>query len=351
MSALSKLNKIISKFESPQPKHKKEGEEPKTKPDSNHNHQPEHHLSITCTQTQLPGWTYSFDISNILFSKKSKYQDIKIVSSPVFDTALLIDGNIQSSTRDEFIYHESLVHPAMMSHPNPQRVFIGGGGECATAREVLRYQSVQELIVCDIDEEISQIAEKHLPSMYGTTGSDKRCKIVIEDAVKFLEEYDGQFDVIILDIVDPTEVGPGIACYFKEFYQVCREKLSEHGIMAVQSTACDLYLHHEAFTVIVNTLKSVFNEGVVPYSAYVPSFYAEWGYCLVFKRAVPDWFHDAQIIDGVLQRKLGTDGVDALRHYDGETHMKMVHLPKWLRKAIEKEDKRMTKNSPHYTYQ
>jgi len=304
-------------------------------------------ISISCKQTQLPGWSYSFDVSNILHSKKSKFQDIKIVESPLFDRCLLIDGQIQSSVKDEFIYHESLVHPAMMSHPNPRTVFIGGGGECATAREVLKYSSVSKVVVCDLDRDVLNVSKKYLPSMYGA--EDARCEIVIEDAKTYLEGYKGTFDVIIMDICDPIEAGPGIVCYFKEFYEICRGKLSDDGILVTQSTACSLLLYHECFTIIVNTLKSVF-ESVIPYSAYIPTFYAQWGFTMAFKGKTPSWIRDSERIDKALRGKVGDTAFDGLRYYDGETHLRMIHLPKYLRSALRQETRVMTKETPYYQY-
>ena len=265
----------------------------------------------------------------------------------MFDRCLLIDGQIQSSVKDEFIYHESLVHPAMMSHPMPRTVFIGGGGECATAREVLKYSSVQKVVVCDLDGDVLDVSQKYLPSMYGA--EDKRCEIVIQDARQYIEDYEGTFDVIIMDICDPIEAGPGIVCYFKEFYEKCREKLSDNGILVTQSTACSLLLYHECFTIIVNTLKSVF-ESVVPYSAYVPTFYAQWGFTMAFKGSKPKWFNDLERLDKELKEKLGDEAFNGLKYYDGETHLKMIHLPKYLRSALSSETRVMTKETPYYQY-
>ena len=255
-----------------------------------------------------------------------------------------MDGQIQSSVRDEFIYHESLVHPAMISHPNPQNVFIGGGGECATAREVLKYSSVKNLIVCDLDKDVIDVSKKYLPSMYGA--DDSRCQIVIQDAFKYIKEEcdDGSLDVIIMDICDPIEAGPGIICYFQEFYEMCKSKLSPDGVFVTQSTACGLFLYHECFTVIVNTLKSVFND-VIPYSAYVPTFYAPWGYTLAFKNNKPKWFLDPKQIDEKLEKNIFNN---ELRYYDGESHLRMFSLPKYLRTALSKEKRIMTKETPYY---
>ena len=199
--------------------------------------------------------------------------------------------------------------------------------------------------VCDLDKEVIDVCKQYLPTMYGA--DDARCDVMIGDAKQFIEEYEGEFDVIIMDICDPVEAGPGIACYFREFYEKCKAKLSPNGVLVTQSTACSLLLFHECFTVIVNTLKSVFDE-VMPYSAYIPTFYAMWGYTLTFKGDKPNWFMDDKSVNDVLMKTLGKNKVHSLKYYDGESHLRMFHLPKYLRSALENETRVMSKNTPYY---
>ena len=142
----------------------------------------------------------------------------------------------QSSALDEHIYHETLVHPAMMAHGAPKTVFIGGGGEGATAREVLRWKSVEKVVMVDLDEVACKMCQEHLPEWNAGAYDDPRFEIHYKDAYAFLNDYSGPtFDVVIMDISDPIECGPGIALYFKEFYKdVLLPKMSENSVFVTQ---------------------------------------------------------------------------------------------------------------------
>ena len=133
---------------------------------------------------------------------------------------LVLDHHTQSAALDEANYHESLVHPAMMSHPCPRTVFIGGGGEGATAREILKHSSVERVVMVDIDEEVCKICQVQMPEWGDGAWEDKRFEVFYEDAKAWLENTTEKFDVIIMDISDPIEAGPGWLLYTQEFYTV-----------------------------------------------------------------------------------------------------------------------------------
>eukprot|EP00960_Hanusia_phi_P020620 607768-Hanusia_phi.AAC.1 len=159
-------------------------------------------------------------LTTINFDAESPFQRVQIVTTVPFGKTLVLDDHTQSSQTDEHVYHESLVHPAMLAHGSPKTVFIGGGGEGATAREVLRFKSVERVVMCDLDEIACKMCREHLPEWNRGVYEDKRFEIHYKDALAFLKEWEGpKFDVIIMDISDPIECGPGIGLYFKEFYE------------------------------------------------------------------------------------------------------------------------------------
>eukprot|EP00916_Digyalum_oweni_P016925 GHVL01027747.1.p1 GENE.GHVL01027747.1~~GHVL01027747.1.p1 ORF type:complete len:317 (+),score=57.79 GHVL01027747.1:49-951(+) len=222
---------------------------------------------------------YSLPINDILFSEKTNFQNIKIILTKHFGKALIMDNKFQSCESDEAIYHESLVHPAMISHPNPKTVFIGGGGEGATAREVLKY-NVDKVVMVDIDEVACEMCKIHMPEWNNTIWDDKRFEIHYEDCLAYLRKSDMKYDVIIMDICDPIEAGPGWVLYTKEFYAEAREKyLNPGGVFCTQSTGCNLNILTSAFTTICKTARDVF-PNVSSFKADIPSFGAPWGFNL-----------------------------------------------------------------------
>ncbi len=197
---------------------------------------------------------------------KSKYQEILILETPEFGRMLVLDGLVQTTERDEFIYHEMLVHPAMLAHPEPKRVLIIGGGDGGSVREALKYPSVEEVHLCEIDEEVIIASEKYFPTIAGKL-RDSKVKIFIEDGNAFLEEKKDYYDVIIMDSSDP--VGASEVLFSEEFYSKVKASLRENGVMVAQTESP--MLQEEYFKKAVSEIRKVFrNFGV--YLAYIPTY-------------------------------------------------------------------------------
>ncbi|KAK6130297.1 hypothetical protein DH2020_035969 [Rehmannia glutinosa] len=177
---------------------------------------------------------WCFALKSILHTGASQYQDIQLLDTKPFGKALVIDGKLQSAEIDEFIYHESLVHPALLNHPNPKTIFIMGGGEGSTAREILRHWAVEKVIMCDIDEEVVDFCKSHLV-VNKDAFFDPRLELVINDARAELERREEVYDVIIGDLADPIEGGPCYQLYTKSFYEfIVKPKLNQGGIFVTQ---------------------------------------------------------------------------------------------------------------------
>ncbi|RPJ63487.1 MAG: spermidine synthase, partial [Dehalococcoidia bacterium] len=215
-------------------------------------------------------------IKRILHETKTRFQEAQIVNTVTFGMCLVLDGKIQSGEKDEFIYHESLVHPAMIAHPCPENVFIAGGGEGATLRDVLLHKTVKKAVMVDIDEEVVDLCRKYLPTFHSGSFDDKRSELRYEDARKYIADTGDRFDVAIIDLADPVEAGPAQMLYTREFYQLVKDKLRPGGIMVVQSGQSG-WMNLGNFLAINGTLKSIFKY-VNPYQAYIPSFVDLWGY-------------------------------------------------------------------------
>lgn len=233
-------------------------------------------------ETIEDGLRAQYKIDRILNSTTSEFQHVDLVDLAPFGRSLVIDGLIQSTRCDEFIYHECLVHPAMLMHPNPKTVFIGGGGEGSTAREVLRHKSVEKCVMVDIDEAVVRFCRDHLEEN-AEAFADKRLDLVIQDAKAWLENTSLKFDVIIMDLDDPLEGGPCYQLYTTEFYSMLKTKLTDGGIVVTQSGQSGIKQHHLVFSPINRTLKDVFPH-VVPYTQAIYSFLDEWGWNLAFSK-------------------------------------------------------------------
>lgn len=197
---------------------------------------------------------------------KSKYQEILVLDTPEFGKMLVLDGLVQTTERDEFIYHEMLVHPAMLSHPNPERVLVIGGGDGGSVREVLKHPSVKEVHLCEIDEEVIIVSEKYFPTISNKL-RDPKVKIFIEDGNIFLEERKNYYDVIIMDSSDP--IGASEVLFTPEFYQKVKNSMKKDGVMVAQTESP--ILQEDYFKKALSGIKKVFrNTGV--YLAFVPTY-------------------------------------------------------------------------------
>ena len=274
-------------------------------------------------------------LGRILHSATTGFQKAQIVETKTFGICLVLDGKIQSSERDEYIYHEALVHPAMITHPDPRSVFIAGGGEGATLRNVLMHKAVEKVVMVDIDEEVVNMCRKYLTGFHGGAFEDKRARVIYDDARKYIQETEERFDVAIIDLVDPVEEGPARMLYTREFYRLVKARLRPGGIMVVQSGQSG-WINLKNFFAINRTLKSIF-EIVKPYRVYVPSFVDMWGF-----HVVSDTLDAAALSPREVNRRLAASLNGELKSYDGEAHKGLFVLPKQLRRQMARSKKVIT---------
>ncbi|KAK2644996.1 hypothetical protein Ddye_020191 [Dipteronia dyeriana] len=222
---------------------------------------------------------WSFALNRVLHKGTSQYQDIALLDTKHFGKVLVIDGKMQSAEVDEFIYHECLIHPPLLCHPNPKTVFIMGGGEGSAAREALKHKTIEKVVMCDIDQEVVDFCRRYLTVNQEAFG-DKKLNLVVNDAKAELEKRSEKFDIIVGDLADPVEGGPCYQLYTKSFYQrILKPKLTENGIFVTQAGPAGIFTHKEVFSSIYNTIKQVFKY-VLAYTAHVPSFADTWGWVM-----------------------------------------------------------------------
>jgi len=284
-------------------------------------------------------------IKKIEFAGKSNFQNCDIMELGSFGRCLVLDNMMQSSEVDEFIYHESLIHPALLTHPNPKRVFIGGGGECATAREILKHKSVEEVVMVDIDGYVVDLCKKFLPNHHKQSFEDKRFKLIIDDAKKYLEESpDNYFDIIIMDLADPLEGGPCYQLYTVEFYEMCKRKLTADGMFATQAGLCGLQSFQDMFTPLCKTLQEVFHDKVTALTnVFMPCYLDSYAFITCGKSLSSKQMTPEEIDKKIAERITG--GADALRFYDGECHLSLIHMQKHIKAGLNAEKRIMRKDN------
>lgn len=210
----------------------------------------------------------------IIFSKSTRYQRM-IVTQWHDDTRLFLNGNLQFSSRDEYRYHEALIHPALSAIRTPKHVLVLGGGDGLAVREILKYPSIESVTLVDLDKEMTDIFSTHpkLRALNHDAFHSSKVHIISEDAFVWLDKNQDFYDFIVVDFPDPTNFSLG-KLYSNTFYSLVAKHLSQHGLAVIQSTS-PLYAR-QSFWCIVSTLQSV-GFKTAPYHTLVPSF-GEWGY-------------------------------------------------------------------------
>jgi spermidine synthase len=283
-------------------------------------------------------------INRMLYDGRTRYQRVQVIDTGPFGRCLVLDGKTQSSEADEWVYHEGLVQPVMVAHAEPKRVFIAGGGEGATAREVLRHSSVTDLVMVDLDAEVVALCREHLPNHHQGSFDDPRLHLLHEDALAYLEGDGDPFDVIIVDVPDPLEAGPAYLLYTKEFYETVASRLAPGGLVVTQSGPAGPINVTEVFTAIHKTISQVFGR-TAPYRVHMPSFGTSWGFVAAGMEGAPDV---AAMTPGEIDRRIAARIASELVYYDGAAHAGLLGLPKYIRKAMAEETRIITKANPIY---
>ncbi len=244
----------------------------------------------------------------IVFREQTPYQRL-IVTRDGLDMRLYIDGNLQFSTRDEYRYHEMLVHPVMSAARSRETVLILGGGDGMVAREVLKYDDVQQIVLIDLDPAMTDMARTYQPvrEVNGDALNDPRVTVINTDAYKFIQDSEDVYPVIIIDLPDPNNEGLS-KLYSRQFYRLLRDRLSPDGAFVTQ--AASPYFVREAFWTIANTISDAGFQ-TLPLHTYVPSF-GEWGFVI----GTPNRPAQVRVPDGLTLRYLTPEVLQAGLSFD-----------------------------------
>ncbi len=213
---------------------------------------------------------HCYPVSKVLYQGKSDYQEIMVIESPNFGKVLVLDGVAQCDERFEFIYHEFISHVPLCSHPNPENVLIIGGGDGGALREVLKHKDVKRAVLVDIDAEVIRVSKEFFPTM-SAAFEDPRAMVLNEDGYKYIQDYEGEFDVIMVDSTDP--VGFAHVLTTEEFFRYVFRALKDDGIYVGQTES--IYYHTEIVRRIQKSLKKVFPI-VDLYTAVIPGYAGYW---------------------------------------------------------------------------
>ena len=279
-------------------------------------------------------------IRRTIVEARTKFQHVEIMETHAYGKVLVLDGRIQSSQAEDFIYHEALVHPGMLaSERAPESGLVIGGGEGATLREILRYPSIRRAVMVDIDDEVVELCKKYLPEMHQGAFEDRRSELRHEDARAYLERTGERFDFITIDLVEPLEEGPACLLFTKEFYTLVRDRLTPGGALTLQAGMTKLG-ELDFFTSIHRTLREVFPV-VAGYQTFISCFGTPWGFITATKKIDP-LRQDVATVDRLISERI----TGPMAYWDGQTHQHAFHLPRHIRVAIDAQTRVVTDANP-----
>jgi len=219
------------------------------------------------TETLYQGYGQSLSLDKVLYEIKSDHQHLLIFENHQFGTVLALDGVVQTTQRDEFVYHEMLTHVPIMAHGAVRRVLIIGGGDGGILREVCRHPEIEHITQVEIDQAVIDMCRQYLPGHSDGAYEDPRANIVIGDGFDFVQTTNQTFDLIISDSTDPQ--GPGEVLFSKDFYAGCKRCLKPGGILVTQNGVAFMQLDELRNT--AQRLKPLFNDWTF-YGAAVPTY-------------------------------------------------------------------------------
>ena len=265
----------------------------------------------------------SIKVDKQLYSGQSDFQRIDVFESEEFGRFLTLDGYMMLTEKDEFIYHEMIVHVPMAVNLDIKNVLVIGAGDGGVIRELARYNTIENIDMVEIDEQVVEVCKKYLPKT-ACAFDDKRVHLYIQDGLKYIRKCENQYDLIIVDSTDPF--GPGEGLFTKEFYGNCYKALNESGIMVNQHESP---FYHDDAIAMQRAHKRIVESFPISkvYQVHIPTYPSgHWLFGFASKK-----FHPIRDMDEARWNALGL----ATRYYNSELHRGAFALPNYVEDLLE----------------
>lgn len=267
------------------------------------------------------GFGIAIKQKEVLFSEQSPFQKVEIIDSDSsLGKILTLDDLMMTTEGDEFHYHEMIAHIPMMHHKAPKTVLVIGGGDGGTVREVLKHDTVEKVVLCEIDGMVIDACKKYLPTISCELDNPK-CEILVEDAIEYIKDKENMFDIVLIDSTDP--MGPGEGLFTEEFYTNVKKSLKEGGIVCAQSESP--FVNREEIKKMYNLLKKVFPI-CSTFTSNIPTYpggYWAWAFCSETVKPLSYW-----------DERRGNEITKTCKIYNKEYHEARFALPNYLKELL-----------------
>ncbi|MCM8900860.1 polyamine aminopropyltransferase [Caldicoprobacter algeriensis] len=275
-------------------------------------------MELWYTEKQTPNVGITCKTISTLVVEKTNYQELAIIDTVQYGRMLVLDGMVQTTVKDEFVYHEMITHIPLFTHPNPKTVAVIGGGDGGTVREALKHPSVERVYLVEIDERVVENSKKYLPEI--SCGlSDPRCEVLFQDGIEFIAQHENSFDVVLVDSTEP--IGPATGLFSKDFYSSIYRALKEDGLFVAQTESP--FFNAQLIRSVYASIKQIFPVTRL-YLASIPTYPSGlWSFTLGSKRYDPLEVDEEKILE-----------IDT-KYYSPEIHKSVFKLPRFVKNLLE----------------
>ncbi len=276
-------------------------------------------MELWYTERQTPHVGITCQVKETICTRKTPYQELAIIDTFQFGKMLVLDGMVQATEVDEFVYHEMITHVPLNTHPHPQDVLVIGGGDGGTIREILKHREVSRAVLVEIDKEVVEACKEYFPHLSRGL-EEERVEVLFEDGLKHIKSRENAYDVILVDSTEP--VGPAVGLFTREFYQDIYQALKPQGILVAQTESP--FFNGDLIRSVYKRISSTFPLTRL-YLGSIPTYPSGlWSFTLGSKE------HDP-LKAGKIKKTLDT------RYYNQEIHHSAFMLPGFVRDLMEED--------------
>ena len=260
----------------------------------------------------------------LLERRRTPFQLLEVYETPELGRIFRLDGFNMTSERDEFFYHENLVHPAAVAHPGPKRALVIGGGDGGSSEELLKHSTLEVVHMAELDPEVIEVAKAQFAAVHRGVFDDPRLKVTVGDGLEYLRTTSVRYDLVSMDLTDP--VGPSVELYSPATFALVRRAMAQGGALTLHLGSP--FSHPARVRSTLDNLRQVFRV-VAPYFVHIPLYGSIWGFA-----CASDWLDPRALSPADVERVIRERGIGDLQYYNGDVHRAMFALPNYVRSLV-----------------
>ena len=261
----------------------------------------------------------------LLERRRTPFQLLEVYHSPDLGRMFRLDGANMTSERDEFFYHENLVHPAAVAHAGPRRALVIGGGDGGSSEELLKHSTLEVVHMVELDPEVIEVSKTQFAGVHRGAFADPRLEVSVGDGLEYLRTTDVRYDIVAMDLTDP--VGPSVELYTSATFALARRAMAEGGALTLHMGSP--FSHPARVRSTIDNLRQVFGR-VTPYFVHIPLYGSVWGFACASDTLDPRAIAPAEV-ENVIRRR----GIGDLQYYNGEIHQAIFALPNYVKTLLD----------------